>query len=215
MPLRRCDREHVPRARRRLPCDRWVTQAAVRDSSRGPPTTRASASVPCDHEMPRRATPETCLAAVRPEIAAQWHPALNGQLTPSDVTVSSNRKVWWRCEQGHEWEAQVIARGRGVCPFCSGRRVTADNSLARLRPDIAAQWHPTRNGALTPAAVTSRSSKKVWWRCENNHEWEAPIGVRARTGCPFCSGRRASPETCLAALRPRSLANGIPPGMGS
>lgn len=46
--------------------------------------------------------------------------------------------------------------------------------------DLIQQWHPTKNGDLTPKHVTAGSNKKVWWLCENNHEWEAVINGRGR-----------------------------------
>jgi hypothetical protein len=62
--------------------------------------------------VPRRATPETCLAALRPNLAAEWHLDHNGELTPADVLPGSNKIVWWSCHVGHEWESKVIARDR-------------------------------------------------------------------------------------------------------
>jgi len=34
--------------------------------------------------------------------------------------MGSEKRVWWRCEQGHEWEATVIIRiyGGFGCPGC-------------------------------------------------------------------------------------------------
>ena len=136
------------------------------------------------------------LATVQPEIAAQWHPTKNGTLTPDMIVPGKHRKVWWQCELGHEWEAQVYSRlGGNGCPVCSGRRVLAGfNDLAIKNPDVAAQWHPTRNGDLTPQNVTSACNKKVWWQCEFGHEYEAHISIRTSatipTGCPYCSGKR-------------------------
>ena len=136
------------------------------------------------------------LATKAPEIAAQWHPEFNGELTPEMVTECSNTKVWWRCDHGHEWQAKVEARTgnrKSGCPLCAGRSfIPGENDLASLFPHIAAQWHPTRNGDLTPEKVTPGSNKKVWWQCEQGHEYEAQIvGRTNRTyNCPYCSGRR-------------------------
>jgi hypothetical protein len=71
----------------------------------------------------RKASGEHCLAAAHPGIAAQWHPTRNAPLMPEAVTPRARREVWWRCREGHEWQAQIIARtrGRGVCPECSRR----------------------------------------------------------------------------------------------
>ena len=81
------------------------------------------------------------------DIAAQWHPTRNGTLTPDQIVAGSHRKVWWKCSEGpdHEWATQLSSRtdsGTG-CPYCSGKKLSVTNSLASLRPDLAAQWHPT------------------------------------------------------------------------
>tara|TARA_B100001971_G_scaffold59222_1_gene54265 strand:+ start:906 stop:1187 length:282 start_codon:yes stop_codon:yes gene_type:complete len=70
----------------------------------------------------------------------------------------------------------------------SRRRV---GSLADRNPELAKEWHPTRNGDLTPDQVTPGSSRKVWWRCSLGHEWEARVGDRTRgSGCPDCARER-------------------------
>jgi uncharacterized protein YndB with AHSA1/START domain len=118
-----------------------------------------------------------------PELAKQWHPTKNGELTPRDVSIGSNKKVWWKCSKGddHEWEAMVIKRSRGNgCPFCSNHKVAKSNSLAVKNPKLAKEWHPSKNGDLTPFDVTPGSGKKVWWKCLKNdhHVWEAFINNR-------------------------------------
>ena len=136
------------------------------------------------------------LATVLPEVAAQWHPTKNGELTPEMVTPGSNKKVWWRCEHNHEWQAQIIALSRernSYCPYCAGRKlVTGENDLQSQFPHIAAQLHPTKNGDLNPSLVLKGSNKKVWWQCELGHEYEALISDRTGRvyNCPYCSGRR-------------------------
>ena len=56
---------------------------------------------------------------------------------------------------------------------------------------LAAEWHPTKNGALTPEQVTVSSSKRVYWLGKCGHEWQAAIRNRNNgAGCPVCSGRQ-------------------------
>ena len=118
----------------------------------------------------------------------------NGNLLPSMVKPGSAKKVWWKCEEGHEWQAPIRDRSQKHhgCPYCSGKRlVPGQNDLATINPDLASQWHPTRNGELTPADVKPKSNIKVWWVCKRGHEWQASINNRAKgAGCPYCSGRR-------------------------
>ena len=135
------------------------------------------------------------LASVFPELAGQWHPSRNGTLRPEQVAPGTHRKVWWRCEKGHEWQASVASRtsGGSGCPVCAGRVVLpGENDLASRFPGIAAQWHPTRNGILTPDQVTPSSNRKVWWQCPRGHAYQAVVAARTirDSGCPYCAGRK-------------------------
>ena len=72
-------------------------------------------------------------------------------------------------------------------------------------PILASEWHPTKNGNLTPDKVTNVSGKRVWWKCPkgDDHEWEAIISSRSRgNGCPFCANRYASKDNNLAHIYP-------------
>lgn len=85
---------------------------------------------------------ENDLAHLQPEIAAQWDKRKNGCLKPSDVAVSSNRPVWWRCELGHSYRATVSSRTQRKAgrPYCAGRKVLKGfNDLKTLCPGVAAQ----------------------------------------------------------------------------
>jgi hypothetical protein len=148
------------------------------------------------------------LKEARPDIADQWHPTKNGELTPEHVSYGSKQKVWWKCEEGHSWKAAVKKRTNGTgCPFCAGHKVSKANNLQAVYPKIAQQWHPTKNGNLTPRKVTPGSKKKVWWKCEKGHEWEAGILNRSHgNGCPYCSRKKASKDYNLTTENP-ALAN--------
>ncbi len=165
------------------------------------------------HRKPR---PGQSLADRFPDIAAQWHPTRNGALTPAQIMPASNTKTWWRCRDGHEWEATVAgrtsSRGSG-CPVHAGRQVVMGvNDLATRFPDIAAQWHPTRN-EHTSDDVVAGSATRVWWRCDLGHEWVATINNRTSrgSGCPVCAGKRPFTEaTTLAAQLPELAAQWHP-----
>ena len=74
--------------------------------------------------------------------------------------------------------------------------------LSITHPQLAAEWHPTKNGELRAENVTAGSSKKVWWRCVRGHEWQATIAHRTDgQGCRKCSGRVATAETSLRVLQ--------------
>ena len=94
----------------------------------------------------------------------EWHPTKNGDLTPYNVVAGSDLKVWWKCDvaDDHEWEATIDKRtsGRG-CSCCCGFTVVKSNCLATTCPELAAQWHPTKNGDLKPENFTAGSNKRI------------------------------------------------------
>jgi len=149
-----------------------------------------------------------CLATLNPQLAKEWHPTKNGKLTPEDVHPGSAKKVWWKCSKGddHEWKTVVYSRtgGKG-CPICSGRKVVNSNCLATLNPELAKEWHPSKNGKLTPKDVGQNSGKKVWWKCPegDDHEWKSTVHHRTiRLGCPICSNQKVVLSNCLATVNP-------------
>ena len=148
------------------------------------------------------------LFSTHPEIAKQWHPTKNGNLTPYDVLKGSTKKVWWKCEKGtdHEWLGSLRGKTLERCPICNGKKIVKSNSLASLNPEIAKQWHPTKNVGLAPNEFSLKSNKKVWWKCPkgDDHEWKSSIASRSNTpGCSVCDGRTVVLSNCLATLRPK------------
>ena len=123
----------------------------------------------------------------------EWCYELNPNISPEEVTIGSSKIVWWQGNCGHKWEAKIRDRGLNNhgCPYCSGARVLPGfNDLLTLNPQLAAQWDNERN-SITPSEVTPGSHKKVFWRCENGHIWEAQIKSRnSGCGCPYCAGRQ-------------------------
>src|SRR5208283_2030649 len=105
---------------------------------------------------------DNCLATTHPELAKQWHPTKNGDLTPYKVIAGSSKKIWWQClvVPDHEWEAVINSRVKGNgCPCCSGHKVVLSNCLIISHPEIAKQWHSTKNGDLTPYNIVAGSHK--------------------------------------------------------
>jgi hypothetical protein len=65
-------------------------------------------------------TRNTYLSSVKPSLIKEWHPTKNGNLNLRNVTTDHDTKVWWLCENGHEWEATVKDRVDGVgCFVCT------------------------------------------------------------------------------------------------
>jgi len=79
-------------------------------------------------------------------------------------------------------------------------KLTKQNNLAVKNKKLAKEWHPIKNGDLTPCNVTPASGRKVWWKCvECDYEWDSSILNRnAGTGCPVCAGQVITKFNCLA-----------------
>ena len=183
-------------------CSRsWYARIADRTSGKG--CKSCSAKKVNARTLAQKTSHGGSLLDTSPQLAQQWHPSKNHDLTPQNVAPQSNKKAWWLGECGHEWQASINHRfhGRG-CPFCSGQKILVGfNDLASKNPNIAKQWNTGKNADLSPNQVTDRSGKKVWWICENGHEWQATIASRCSNnlGCPECSkGLRTSfPEQAI------------------
>ena len=133
------------------------------------------------------------LATRNPSLAKEWDDEKNGNLKPSNVFSNGSQKVWWLCKKGHNYQATISnrANGRG-CPYCSSHRVVVgENDLATMNPELTKEWNKTLNEKLTPFDVLSNSNKKVWWKCQKGHEWQASVDHRNNgSGCPYCSNRK-------------------------
>ena len=135
---------------------------------------------------------ENSLLLSNPEVSKEWHYEKNGNLKPEHFSANSNKKVWWKCSNGHEWQAAISTRNKGHrCPYCLGiKALKGENDLQTVNPTLAEEWHYEKNDGLTPMDVKSNSGKKVWWKCQKGHEWQARIQHRNNgIGCPYCSGR--------------------------
>jgi len=127
------------------------------------------------------------LATLRPDIAEQafdWDPSV--------VACKSNRKLKWKCKSGHIWESTVTNRvGRNDgCSVCSSHKTLAGfNDLATTDPELAKEAYE-----WDPSTLSRSSNKKVSWKCELGHIWQAPPGSRVGgSGCPTCANKRLVP----------------------
>lgn len=159
-------------------------QAVMRD--------RARRGTGCPYCAGRKAIKgENDLETLCPEIAKEWNYEKNKNLLPSDVTRGSDKKVWWKCSKGHEWEASVSKRTklkRG-CPYCSGSKpIKGETDFESCYKDLLVEWDYHKN-KMKPYEVSCYSNKKVWWICEKGHSYEASVTSRTRlkSGCPYCA----------------------------
>jgi ribosomal protein S27AE len=131
------------------------------------------------------------MATLAPQLVPHFHHEKNFPRTPQNLAYRSNLTLWWICEIGHEYKAKPgnrLQNGGLGCPVCSTHQILAGfNDLATTHPEIAKEWHPTKNHK-TPKEVAGGTNKKAWWLCPEGHEWYAYINLRTRDrNCPRCS----------------------------
>ncbi len=153
---------------------------------------------------------EYCRENKKAHLLEEWDKEKNTGLDMASISYASHQTIWWKCREGHTWQAKLKDRTLldQECPYCSGKKAWPGyNDLASQAPEVAKEWHPEKNGALTPDQVTCGSARNVWWKCSLGHEWQATVENRAMKGnaCPYCSGRKAWPgyndlETLYPAL---------------
>lgn len=74
---------------------------------------------------------ENSFAVKFPELAKEWHPTLNGNLMPENVSYGSNQKVWWICPNGHSYKMSLKSRSRNcICHKCAKERANSKLHIA-------------------------------------------------------------------------------------
>ena len=133
------------------------------------------------------------LAEIRPDLRSEWDENKNSArgLSFDAISHKSNKKVWWICSRGHNYEQTVDKRtSRGYnCPYCSGKRVLPGvNDLNTTHKELLTDWDYDEN-EIMPTEVTFGSQKRVSWVCHKcGHKWKATIGGRTLgRGCPTCA----------------------------
>ena len=106
-----------------------------------------------------------------------------------------------RCAAGHKIDTVVWRFVTVGCPYCQGSATRAESgakTIAIEDPELAATWHPIRNGDLTPENTEPGYRKALWWQSRQccGHEWSETVadhvlGRRPQAGrghfyCPEC-----------------------------
>ncbi len=125
--------------------------------------------------------------AVQHPLLLEWDYERNSAdgIHPHDTTLGSRKLVHWvchNCPQGqlHLYQKTPNKRTQkqsSGCPYCAGTRACDCNSLQTHYPEVSSEWDFARND-LTPAQVTSRSDKLVWWENAVRGSWVQRINHR-------------------------------------
>ncbi len=151
----------------------------------------------------RQVTLSNCLATTHPDLAKEWHPTKNGDLTPYDVTIGCNKSIWWQCSNNpkHEWAISVNARSYNGCPYCCHNpKSNEDYNLLVNNPELCKEWNYEKNDK-NPVEYTPNSGQHVWWKCKDcGYEWKTSICCRngkRKTGCPKCAESKGEKQLDL------------------
>ena len=61
------------------------------------------------------------IAFNRPDLMKEWHPTKNEGVDPFSIGVSSDKMIWWKCKNDHEWSTTAHARCRTDYPDPPGK----------------------------------------------------------------------------------------------
>ena len=181
----------------------WQCAVAPDHEWEASPKSRVGQGTGCPCCAGQKVSVTNSLATCKPTAAALWHPTLNGDLTPADVVAGTGKKYWF---QGLV-DGKCFLRSGAQWPFEVRHHYPSERlTLAEAAPAVAAQWHPIKNGDVTPVDVTSQTGTKYWWQCDvaPDHEWEASPASRvgSGSGCPCCAGQKVSVTNSLATVAP-------------
>jgi hypothetical protein len=128
------------------------------------------------------------LATVAPHLLSEVD---ESDFDPTAVSAFSEKKLSWKCSLGHAYRASIRNRAQqnSGCSVCSGKTVLLGfNDLRTRVPEVLGLWNHERNLDIQPEEVTPFSVKRVWWKCDQGHEWQSMISnISSGSGCPTCA----------------------------
>lgn len=187
-------------------CPRCGYSYQKKIGNRTAPCKRAVESDKCPICLGRVVIPGfNSLKALHPELMNEWDFEKNVGVDPDAIPPSYRKNIWWKCPNGHSYASRPgnrVYNTGGNCPYCSSQKLCRETSLGVVNPELAKEWHPTKNGNLTPFDVFANTNKYIWWLCPIcGHEWRAKGSNRnvGKRGCPHCAKGRSSsvPEQLL------------------
>lgn len=124
-----------------------------------------------------------------PKVALEWSD--KNEIQPNTVYAFSTKKAWWECRESHSWETYIRNRTKDLsqCPYCTNYKVWPGfNDLKTKYPEVAKEWHPSKNKLILITEMGAHSHQKVWWLGKCGHEWKALVYHRtlSKSGCPEC-----------------------------
>ena len=98
----------------------------------------------------------------------------------SDKYILTTKKLKWKCDKGHIWEATPTSvKNQYWCPYCSG--------MIRLTLEKMKEIAQSHKGLCLSEKFVNRKTK-LKWQCVNGHVWmSAPRNIVRGKWCPICA----------------------------
>ena len=118
------------------------------------------------------------------------------------IASQSNKKVQWKCSEGHSWLTTVQKRTvlKSNCPYCSGNKLTIRKndlktwSIENNKEYLISEFtgFDDTDNPVDISEVSRASHQRVKWKHNVNgdvHIWTAAISDRTskNSGCPYCN----------------------------
>lgn len=127
-----------------------------------------------------------------PELADEYDYEKNAIALENLNLGERKNKFFWKCHVcGYNWKASIESRMHSkYCPKCASsvgaktrslNKIKKEGSLASNYPELAKEWHPTKNGNLIPEEMTCKNKKIIWWKCSKcGNEWKNSVALRTQ-----------------------------------
>lgn len=123
-----------------------------------------------------------------PELLKEYDPS--NERDPFTLAPVSNIRVQWQCFKcAYVWQTTVGNRTclKRNCPACAHYVPSETRNLEVCFPEIAKEFHSTKNAPLTAKTVMPGTHKIVWWHCtKHNFDWQASVANRTVGNSPGC-----------------------------
>ena len=121
-----------------------------------------------------------------------WSP--RNPCKPRYISKYSNKKYWFICECGHEFEIRLNDAVRGKwCQYCANQKLCGECESCYQKSfasDPRSKYWSPKN-ILKPLEVFKHSSTKYWFNCYCGHEFEASLSkVSDGKWCPYCANKK-------------------------
>ena len=104
------------------------------------------------------------LFQIAPTLVKEWHPTANDNLNPRNLEIVYPKKVWWLCNQGHEWQATIKNRmNKNDCPICEkGGEINKEADTGLGIPMVGKQRRKDKRFKTNAIAVLQLPKSGHW-----------------------------------------------------